>query len=286
MKLTDKYYGYPVISPISDDYDGEFSVKINTYLDEENQELLININVNLENEDIRNLLEKGKIKIVLHLEESRTCFREIFEFETLNHQIKLPIGKVRENIEVCTFLIVKEKIEFEPKSVHEFYKSNKIIYEPYQTIGIGNMQNVEISKEVDEIKDSSSIFSIIPDKTGTEKIIRLELREERIVIIMPNSDYNLYYRLMGQNKLKNRHKEILLSNIVMPIMVEVLQMLKDQKNLYEEKIWFKSLVQAYADKNIDFLQKLSQENFSPYYYAQLIFDSIISKSLNQLDTIV
>lgn len=286
MKLADKYYGYPVISPISDDYDGEFNVKINTYLDEDKQELLINVNVILENEDIEDLLKNGKIKVVLHLEESKTCFREIFEFENLNYQIKLPIGKVRENVEVCTFLIAKEIIEFEPKSVHQFYKSNKIVYEPFQIIGIGNAQNIEISKEVDEIKESSSIFSIIPDKTEKEKLIRLELTEERIVIIMPNSDYNLYYRLMGQNKLKNRHKEILLSNIVMPIMVEVLQILKDQKTLYEEKIWFKSLVQAYQDKNVDFIQKLSQENFSPYYYAQLIFDCIISKSLNQLDLII
>ena len=101
--------------------------------------------------------------------------------------------------------------------------------------------------------------------------------------MMPEADFNLYNRLMRQNGLKNRHKDILLSNIVMPIMVEVLQILKDSQSLYDEKIWHKSLIKAYQDKGIDIIQAFNSNKFSSYYYAQVIFDAVISKSLNQVE---
>lgn len=286
MKLTDKYFGYPVISPISDDYEGLFSVDIHTQLDESNQELIIHTNVHLDNKDIKQLVEKGKASIVLHLEESKTCYREIYIINNQTNRLVISVGKFRENIEVSSFVIANEKIEFEPESVHSFYKMSRIIYEPYQTIGIALPQSIEISKEVDEIKNSSSIFSIIPDKTGLQKYMKVELREERVVIIMPNEDYILYHRLMRQNLVKNNHKEILLSNIVMPIMVEVLQTLQEQYTIYEDKIWFKSLVAAYKEMSIDILSLFEDNSFSPYYYAQIIFDGVISKSLVQLQLLV
>jgi hypothetical protein len=283
MKLTDKYFGYPVLSPLSDDYNGQFDINISTSIDEENETIIVSLSVVLDNDDLRMLIDSNKAIFTIHMEESKTCFREIFEFNSYTSTFSIPIGKVKETIEANAFITIKDRIQFYPKTIHEFYSGIEIVYDKYQTIALSNTKMVEISKENDEIKESSSIFSIVSDKTKTLKYIKIELKDERIVIVMPEQDYILYYKLMRQNSMKNRNKEILLSNIVMPIMVEVLQILKEDAGLYEDKIWFKSLLAAYQEKNINLLDEFVKNGFSPYYFSQLIFDAVIGKSLMQVE---
>jgi hypothetical protein len=284
MKLTNKYYGYPVLSPLSDDYQGIFQVTIDATIDEELETFIFKAIIQLDNDDLRALVQNYSAQFTIHLEESKTCFREIIVFSDFEHQFSIPFGKIRENVEVTAFITATKHIQgFNPQTVHPFYESVSIHYEPYQIIGVSEPKTIEVSKEIDEIKDSASIFSIISNKTELEKYIQIELTDERIVIVMPEMDFNIYNRLMRQNSLKNRHKDILLSNIVMPIMVEVLQLLKESQFLYDEKIWYKSLVKAYKEKNIDIIQAFSANTFSSYYYAQVIFDAVISKSLNQVE---
>lgn len=283
MKLTDKYYGYPVLSPLSDDYNGKFDVNITTSIDEQSELIVVSLSIILDNDDLRDLIDSGNACFAIHLEESKTCFREIYEFSTYSHDFTIPIGKVKETIDVNAFVIAKIDIRYNPRSVHEFYSDMDIVYHKYQTIALSYTKTVELSKDNDEIKESSSIFSIVSDKSKNLKFIKVELKEERIVIVMPDQDYGLYYKLMRQNNMKNRNKDILLSNIVMPIMVEVLQILREDPSLYDNKIWFKSLLTAYQEKGIDLLDEFNKSGFSPYYYAQLIFDSVIGKALVQVE---
>lgn len=287
MKLTDKFYGYPVLSIFTDDYEGEFDVDINATKDEKNDVFLIKIIIKLENNDIHNLIKDHKAIFSLHLEESKTCYRSVVQFYSLEHEFEIPFSKVRESIEVCPFITTTKEIrDYRPNSTHEFFNEFDFSYEPYQIIGIAQQKIIEVSKENDEIKNSSSIFSIIPDKMGNQKFIQFELAEERIIIIMPVNDFDLYYGLTLKNQTRNNNNDILLSNIVMPIMVDLLYSLKKTFTLYEDKIWFKSLTKAYSDKKIDIKKEFEKEAFNSYYYAQVIFDSIISKSLLQVDNIM
>jgi hypothetical protein len=153
-------------------------------------------------------------------------------------------------------------------------------------IAISNYNLVEIVKEPDEIKTASSIFIVIPDKSKKEEIIKIDLQEERIVITMPEDDFKLYDRLSRQNRITNYHREILLSNIVMPVMVEVFQLLKDSEGLYERRIWYKSIVEAYEKKNIDIVSELQKEDFSPLKFSQIIFDNVIQKAMKQVESLL
>lgn len=287
MKLTDKYYGYPVISALSDDFEGLFSTDINVVKDDINEQFIISVRIVLENDDFHELLKSNMVSFSLHLEESRTCFREVHNFNQLDYTFVIPYGKVRENIEVCTFLTTTTEIQnFKANSMHEFYRDITINYEPYQIIGISNQHTIEVSMENDEIKNPSSIFSIIPDKENKEPFISVTLDETRIVIKMPEKDFELYYRLMRQNQTRNNNKDILLSNIVMPVMVQVLYNIKESEHMYDDKIWHKSLVKAFSDKGIDILSVLESNDIKSYYHAQIIFDSVISKSLAQVERIL
>lgn len=287
MKLVDKYYGYPVLSTLSDDYLGKFEFGINASLNDEEQIVEFNVIITLNNEEILNLIKEGKASFMLHLEESKTCYREIVKFDSIEHTFSVPYGRIRESLEAILFVVATKRIEnFSSESIHTFYKGHNISYEQYQMIAISNYNLVEIVKEPDEIKTASSIFIVIPDKSKKEEIIKIDLQEERIVITMPEDDFKLYDRLSRQNRITNFHREILLSNIVMPVMVEVFQLLKDSEGLYERRIWYKSIVEAYEKKNIDIVSELQKEDFSPLKFSQIIFDNVIQKAMKQVESLL
>lgn len=284
MKLTNKFYGYPVLTPYSDDYTGAFTSRINVLIDLEENVLRFKILTDILNEDLLGLIENNAASFCVHLEESKTCFRKTFRFNEKSFEFTLNSGLVKDAIEVNTFIITNKAINnFAPQAIHAFYDGVAINYAAHQIIGATLTETIQVTKKSDEIKDASSIFAIISDKEAKDKIVKVELTEERIVIKLASEDFLLYGRLLRQNELKNRHKDILLSNIVMPVIIDVFQQIREsEEGIYEDKIWYRSIEAALLEKEINFTTEIRDRNFNAYLLAQIIFEDILSKSLNQI----
>ncbi len=284
MKLSNKYYGYPVLMPFSDDFEGYLKSSVNVYVNNETNCFDFKVTVELSNDDLLLLITEKKASICLHIEESKTCFRKIYQFNEKTFLFSIPFGTVKEELEFNTFILTNEKIyNFKATKIHTFYRDIEINYEPFQIIGAAHSSKININREPDEIKDSASIFSIISDKNAKDNIINYELTEERILIKMPDRDFNLYGNLYKQNQLKNRHKDILLSTIAIPVMTAVFNELKESGGIYEDKIWYKSIKQSFKEKKINFEEELKKENISSYELSQIIFGGVVSKSLYQIE---
>lgn len=284
MKLTNKFYGYPVLTPYSDDYTGAFTAQVNVLIDQEKNVLRFKVITDILNEDLLGLIESKEASFCIHLEESKTCFRKALLFNEKSFEFTLDYALVKDAIEVNTFIITNTAIDnFSPQKIHTFYEGVTINYGPHQIIGATLTETIQVTKKSDEIKDASSIFAIISDKEAKDKIVKVELTEERIVIKLESEDFLLYGRLLRQNELKNRHKDILLSNIVMPVIIDVFQQIREsEEGIYDDKIWYRSIEAALLEKNISFNDEIRDRNFNAYLLAQIIFEDILSKSLNQI----
>ena len=53
---------------------------------------------------------------------------------------------------------------------------------------------------------------------------------------MPENDFKIYGQLSSRNLLQNQTQEILLAKIVMPVMVEAFNLLKNSIDLYKQFI--------------------------------------------------
>ncbi len=283
MRIVDKYYGYPVISHSSDDFNSVFDIQVDSIELPDEEVLLVKTVIELEDREILKLISENKIVFTIHFEESKTCYREIVQFKTLKNEFKIPFGKVRDKIEVCGFLTTTTEIKgFKSDNMHPFYKNMEVNYEPYQIIGFSSSIVIDLVKEEDEIKEPKSIFAIISNKDENSKTYELDWNENRIIIKMPENDFKIYGQLSSRNLLQNQTQEILLAKIVMPVMVEAFNLLKNSIDLYSNLLWFKSIVKTFKDKNINIEKELDKESFDAYKYAQILFDSIYPKALQQV----
>lgn len=286
MRVVNKYYGYPVISNEGDDFKERFTLDVDSVRLDSEEAILIKLRIQMENQDILNLISKGQAMFTIHLEESKTCFREIVQFNEFEHDFKIPLGKIREKVEVCGFITTTQEIKkFKSESMHDFYRDIDINFEPYQIIGISTSSIIEVIKEEDEIKEPKSIFAIIANKDEDAKEYKLEWSESRIIIQMPTDDYSTYARLAERNRLSNQTQDILLASVVMPVIVETLNELKSSSTHYVDKLWYKSIIQTFKDKKIDFekiLTNSESDDFDSYYYSQVLFEGIYGKAFNQV----
>lgn len=287
MKIVDKYYGYPIISPSSDDFSGVFDIQVDSIELPDEELLLVKTVIQIEDKGLLKLISDNKVVFTVHFEESKTCYREIIQFQTLENEFKIPFGKIRDKIEVCGFITTTTEInDFKSDNMHSFYEDIEINYEPYQIIGISSSIVIDLVKAEDDIKEPKSIFAIIPNKEENSKMYKLDWTENRIIIGMPESDFKIYAQLTSRNLLQNQTQEILLAKIVMPVMVEAFNLLKNSRDLYNDLLWYKSVVKAFEDKNIDIEKELDKESFEPYKYSQILFDTIYPKALQQVVDLV
>lgn len=282
MIIRDKYFTYPVIREHPEDYQkSTFKVHVDSSSDEDN--ILMRFKFELENEQILQLIKNNKAKFVVHLEEPTTMFREIFAFSTINNEIQISKDKIRMNVELSTFIVVTEDVlDFKSDDLDLIYEGIPISFDKYSIIGVGQSKKIEVNKESDEIKEVSSIFSVIPTEEENT-IIKIQLSNERIIIEMPKKEYDIYYRLAHIYRVQGKKDNyILLSLVIIPSFVEALTIIKEDVDSYRNNMWFKPLINAYGKINVDLEKMFKLEKFSAYELTQKIFDRVLNKGLERL----
>lgn len=284
MRFRDKYFPYPVIKPVEEDFTQSiFNIDISINEDEIVNELVVNCNVYLDNKEIEKEVNKGNLSYVVHIEESETMFRKAYYFNQKKYEIRIPLDDIRSVIEVMSFITVVEPIEqFQTNDLDDIYTGIDIFYDKGNIVGIGSPKRVDITKEDDEIEGVSSIFLVVPDEKIKE-VFEMSMDRDRITIKISQKSFELYKNLLGIYKAtNNQNNKILLTLMVLPAFVEALNILKVDYSLYENDIWFDSLVDAYKKKSIDLIAGFKEESFDSYRNAQIIFEDVINESLINL----
>jgi len=287
LKLKDKYFPYPVIRSYHEDFqDSVFNIEIQTMEDETTDELVVHAHAFTNNAEISRHIKLKNIYYVLHAEESKSMFRKTYYFSSNTHEIRIPLSKVKSEIEIVPLLITTSSIQdFYPDDLDKMYADINISYEEKNIIGIGTPKSIELTKEDDDLEGVKSIFLVVPDEEVKDNFI-LELPENFVMIKVSQESFELYNKLSKLYRLTNsKQNKILLTLMVLPAFVEVLNTLKDEHETYEDYIWFRSIIASYEKKGIDLIKSFEKSEFSSYTYAQIIFEDIIKESLQVLDSI-
>lgn len=284
MKISNKYYPFPIIKDEIEDF------KTTTYSSsiesiEDDDYIILNIQFDLDNLEIIDLIKQGKAKFIVHLEESATMYRKSFDFTDIKGQVKIQKDEVRFKIELTTFIIaVEDIINFKSEDLDIIYNDIPISYNKYNIIGIGQSSEIILNKEIDDIKDVSSIFSVIPSPEE-EKLIKLRLSKERIYIELPEKEHEIYGQLVHLYKATNNQNNlILMTLIIIPAFVEALTNIKEgsSNESHSDSLWFNPLVKAFNKKNVNLLEEFKSNDFNAYNLTQIVFDEVINNSVRRL----
>lgn len=279
MQLRNKYYPYPVIVEGGDYYENsKFSTNVEQGMDGYNVKITITVDFN--DALLLQKIEQGEVVYVHHIECPQTCYRRIVKTRENVKEILLKDADVNGVVQVCSFVIAEKDIEkYTNESFSADYKGWKFNIEKGCILAIGNQYNIIINKVRDDLANTSSIFSIVPNADQTENNVLIDLGQQKIVIILPEKTYQQYYSVQDYIDIQ----PVMHSMIIIPALVYVFSELRTTEDLEEMEYyrWFRALKKACEGIGVA-LDSESLKNMKPFKVAQQLLDGPIAKAIGYL----
>ena len=273
MQLRKKYYPYPVLVEEGDCYtNSSFSTTLSQTMDGYN--IKLSFRTTIINDLLSNMVENGDISILYHIECPQTCYRNIFSTKDTDYELLLQDKEVNGIVQVCSFLVANHDINnYTNEAFSSDYRGWKFNIEKGCIMAVGGQYTLRINKSKDDLSDTSSIFSIIRSVDPIESIMRVDLNNQKITVILPWKTHSQYNSIKDYLDLQ----PVLHSMIIIPALVYTFSTLKESGEQifeYESKRWFIALKKACKNMEID-LDSEGIQNIDPLVISQKLINSPI-----------
>ena len=280
MEIKYKLYPYPVLWNKNDDYKmpSEFSAEIKTEENFKNTKLKIKFF--LKDKEIEKLIRENKAEYVVHIEGTRTYFRDFISTRETEITYDLKDRDILGKLEINFFILAKQDIRgYRNDNFNEDYSSEAFNLKKGNIIAIADGYRFDIEKNDDELGKISSIFSICKKETVEQTGMTVDMSYEKIRIGLNITDYVNYSQLsQNPNKVDSVN-----SIIIFPALVYIFEQLKKDftETDYTEYKWFRALENIFK-KNGQELNKELLENEISIDLAQRVLNYPIERAFNSL----
>ena len=276
MQLRNKYYPYPVIVEGGDYYENsKFLSSVNQEM--EGYDAKITITVELNDTLLLQKIEQGEVVYAHHIECPQTCYRRVIKTKEKVKDILLKDKDVNGIVQICSFVIAEKDIDkYTNESFAADYRGWKFNIEKGCILAIGNQYNVRINKIRDDLANTSSIFSIVPNTDQAENNLLVDLGQQKIIISLPEKTYQQYYNIQGYIDIQ----PAMHSMIIVPALVYVFSELRSAENLEEMEYyrWYRSLKKACNGIGIN-IDEDELKKMDLFKVAQQLLNSPIPKAI-------
>ena len=262
MQIGNKMFPYPTINNIelrSCFKETTYAFKCIDYNDGRDY-VLEDAYVEINNENIKRLISEGYLGAGLIVECSTTVYRKMYEITLEPQTIKIPIGNLRDKVEISCYIYAKREIEnFQDNDFLEDYNGYSFKIDKNDIIAIDDGYTTVIDYDETVDKKVSSIFQIIRDKSAESMII--EKKTKKIVISLPDEEF-IYYDSLRRN---DNFQNIFFSMIAIPALTYCLKEFQDSirtgdydlDSIELEYNWFISVKKAYKNQyNIELSEEI------------------------------
>ena len=270
-----KAWPHPVLRPPSygDDYPhAEFEVEIEVERAQGSTAVEVTADFELSDPDLLRLVGDGAARYVLLIKASRTHFREMISSEEPGFNIFFPGGDLSGRVEFGPFLIcTRELSNFNAEGWHPDFAGRTF------NIHAGSVLAEDVSKDYwVDTADESPLGSIFGHKSRSDfpnGRWELELAEDRVWIVMSESDAELYSA--ARNRANNRPEgQYLMNGLYLPALIAVLNEVDQNIEVYSECRWFASLDHRLQAVNCS---QLGSPNANRWTDAQRVLDMPFTK---------
>lgn len=280
MELRSKYYTYPVISEDTDFYvNSTFSSKVEQTVDGYN--IRLKLIAELENPELQAMIDNESVMFAHHIECTQTCFRKVVLTKDAEKEYIIHDSEVNGLVQICSFVVAIKTIEkYSNSLLSQDYKGFRFYIEKGCVMAIGNQINLRINKVKDDLANTSSIFSIVPNMDELVTNIKVDISRDKIVISVPQATHSIYVNMSANLEVQ----PIMHSMLIIPALVYAITEVKEnraQLYYYEENRWYRSLRKAIEKMGIE-LNEENLENIEPFDLAQKLMDSPIPKAVDFL----
>lgn len=226
-------FPYPVLREVSDDFvDSIFQLEESkTSCFYYKNQVIFSFSLLLKNSSFLEYLENSSIKLVIRVECSRTAYREIFDIEKLDGEIKIPEKFVDSSVSISIFIIAAEDFVYSPEDLIEDFVNFALPVSMGTILGQITSKTYEIEKN--NFVPTNSIFKIsFVDEDGDAPMVDYG-DSDYIKINFPMSMKRLY----GDSETQEMSHTVLVNMILM----EILTQLESDTEFLEGTNWGKRL---------------------------------------------
>lgn len=252
MHIRSKLYPYPVLTSFNDDYiDSYFNINIVATSTSTN--LILTLSPDLDNDEIKHLIQQGKAYYSIHVECPLTSFRKFYKLNNQVEEIKISADDIDGVVNICPFIVLQENVyDYTNEKFNSVYDGITFDLDKGSIIAIGYEQKASIEKESDDLNNVPSIFAVTELKSETDKDIIIDNTENKINIRLPSSSF-VEFKIAQSNP---NSMAIIHSMIIVPALMKCFDDIKvkaQNDSLYEleEKRWYKVIKKALGKCNID-----------------------------------
>lgn len=246
MDIRYRIYPYPVLADYLDDYiNSQFDTLIDPVKDGYN--IKISFFAETNNSELIHYLSQGRAQFVYHLECAQTGFRTFVQTNSNEITHTISDKNLRGRLQICPFIVAAEDIpNYVNASFHEDYRGFKFNIEAGCIMAVGKQVNINIDKEINDLSNTPSVFSIIKNADETALGMVVDMDHTKIVIKLPEKDYYNYKSVKDEPAVQ----PILNSMVVIPALTYVLEELNlrtsNERFEYSSYGWYRAIKKALA----------------------------------------
>lgn len=277
MKLNSEL-PYPVLSKDNDHYiNSSFDVEVE--VKKVFGELVIDANFLLNNSGIESLIAEEKACFVLHIECPQTSYRVVKKSFTNRLTINIDENILRNKIDVHPLIVANDRIEnYTNSNWNEFYSSLLITYEKGNILASSDAIELILHEDSTETQNLPSIVTI--RRVEKLEFMSVDLGMEQIIIELPQKVYNQYAQY-GDTRLK----ETILTLVILPCLVDVFHILKEDTSSFEDYHWYQVLMQIFENNHLSFTKVINEE-ISVMEAAQRVLRNPLIASFKEIDKLL
>jgi hypothetical protein len=234
MKISESTsYPHPVLRPWSEDIaNASFDTKITFQLDPDANQVNFRCDVTMDHPGIVALIEDGSATFGCFIKCLATGMRRLqplgFPVGVQHFASGVVIGRVQLRPMIWS---VKPIVGYAPSGVHTEF-SGGIDINAGQILALDDEQIIEVTRP--SLPPLESIFEIRSSDGVPEGKFELDAEADRITILMPPSTYTLVQGLRHEGNLT---RDVLMNALYVPVIMEVLDRLRDGKDSFEQYRW-------------------------------------------------
>ena len=282
MEIKYKLYPYPVLAEYSDDYKSG-SYEVNIDLTKEGYDVRVHFLATLTSNSLKALIQEGKAKYVYHMECSQTGFRQVMITSDIDSSYILSNKLVSGKLQICPFVVATSDINgYTSDEFHDDYDGQAFAVETGCVMAVGRMVTANISKDIDDLANTPSVFSIIRNADATCKQMLVDMSGRKIVIKLPLEDYYSYKSLSKTPQAQ----AILNALTVIPALTYVLGELKnlsiEERQENHDSLWYKTIKKSLLAQFDCDLESSDFDNQNTIELAQKLINDPISDAFRML----
>lgn len=261
-------FPYPVLGD-DQSISGDFSFRLSLDRTGGKGLKVVVTDLNIENDEIRKLVEDNKASVMLRFHCASTFYSSIHHIQN-GMEIKFCDDVFVNKCEAEAYITLNQNLDYSLNSFHEDYKGYNFSLRANDIIGKTGVLNWTVPRNYEKISNRSLFKFVMREKSDelNDEILSFNFLDEYITVLYPFNDSVDPLKVMFE-----KNKYVSYWSIIIPALTEaitIMQLGETERSEYEDFLWYSKLESVIDDLDLDLLE-------SAFVLAQKVY---LSDSFN------